>query len=154
MPLTRAGSLDPRRGRSCALWHGLLGQPVTENGRLCRGDRAHGWGDRRRRGPSVAYAPMAGRAADRDRTRAATSHASAACWSHIVVSASARHARTRARAARRVAMFLTGLAGLIAFNVILGVFGLVAAGVGLVAFIMTALFVIARSSRREGQTHG
>jgi hypothetical protein len=70
------------------------------------------------------------------------------------MSASARHARTRARAARRVAMFLTGLAGLIAFNVILGVFGLVSAGAGLVAFIMTALFVIARSSRREGQTHG
>ena len=70
------------------------------------------------------------------------------------MSASARHARTRARAARRVAMFLTGLAGLIAFNVILGVFGLVAAGAGLVAFIMTALFVIARSSRRKGQTHG
>jgi uncharacterized membrane protein YbaN (DUF454 family) len=58
------------------------------------------------------------------------------------------------RAARRVAMFLTGLAGLIAFNVIIGVFGLVAAGVGLVAFIMTALFVIARSSRREKETHG
>jgi len=56
--------------------------------------------------------------------------------------------------ARRVAMFLTGLAGLIAFNVIIGLFGLVAAGVGLVAFIMTALFVIARSSRRERQTHG
>ena len=70
------------------------------------------------------------------------------------MSASARHARTRQRAARRVAMFLTGLAGLIAFNVILGVFGLVAAGAGLVAFIMTALFVIARSSRRKGQTHG
>jgi hypothetical protein len=58
------------------------------------------------------------------------------------------------RAARRVAMFLTGLAGLIAFNVIIGVFGLVAAGVGLVAFIMTALFVIARSSRHEKETHG
>jgi Flp pilus assembly protein TadB len=57
-------------------------------------------------------------------------------------------------AARRVATFLTGLAGLIAFNVIIGVFGLVAAGVGLVAFIVTALFVIARSSRREQQTHG
>jgi uncharacterized membrane protein len=70
------------------------------------------------------------------------------------MSASARHARTRQRAARRVAMFLTGLAGLIAFNVIIGVFGLVAAGVGLVAFIMTALFVIARSSRREKETHG
>ena len=70
------------------------------------------------------------------------------------MSAIARHARTRGRAARRVAMFLTGLAGLIAFNVIIGVFGLVAAGVGLVAFIMTALFVIARSSRREKQTHG
>ena len=66
----------------------------------------------------------------------------------------ARHPRTRGRAARRVAMFLTGLAGLIAFNVIIGVFGLVAAGVGLLAFIMTALFVIARSSRREKETHG
>jgi uncharacterized membrane protein YbaN (DUF454 family) len=54
----------------------------------------------------------------------------------------------------RVAMFLTGLTGLIAFNVIIGVFGLVAAGVGLVAFIMTALFVIARSSGREKETHG
>ena len=60
----------------------------------------------------------------------------------------------RRGAARRVAMFLTGLAGLIAFNVIIGVFGLVAAGVGLLAFIVTALFVIARSSRREKQTHG
>jgi hypothetical protein len=70
------------------------------------------------------------------------------------MSVSARHARTRGRAARRVAMFLTGLAGLIAFNVIIGVFGLVAAGVGLVAFLMTTLFVIARSSRRETQTHG
>src|SRR6266852_4657520 len=97
---------------------------------------------------------MAGRAADRDRTRPATAHASAACSSHIVMSASVRDARTRGRAARRVAMFLTGLAGLTAFNVIIGVFGLVAAGVGLLAFIMTALFVIARSSRREGQTHG
>ena len=51
-------------------------------------------------------------------------------------------------------MFLTGLAGLIAFNVIIGLFGLVAAGVGLVAFIVTALFVIARSSRCEKETHG
>ena len=51
-------------------------------------------------------------------------------------------------------MFLTGLAGLIAFNVIIGVFGLVAAGVGLLAFIVTALFVIARSSRREQEMHG
>jgi len=70
------------------------------------------------------------------------------------MSAIARHARTQGRAARRVAMCLTGLAGLIAFNVIIGVFGLVAAGVGLLAFIVTALFVIARSSRREKQTHG
>ena len=70
------------------------------------------------------------------------------------MSASARHARTRGRAAMRVATFLTGLAGLIAFNVIIGVFGLVAAGVGLLAFIVTALFVIARSSRREKQTYG
>ena len=51
-------------------------------------------------------------------------------------------------------MFLTGLAGLIAFNVIIGVFGLVAAGVGLLAFIAIALFVLARSSRREEDTHG
>jgi hypothetical protein len=70
------------------------------------------------------------------------------------MSAIARHARTRGRAARRVAMFLTGLAGLIAFNVIIGVFGLVAAAVGLLAFIMTALYVIARSSRRDKETHG
>jgi len=60
----------------------------------------------------------------------------------------------RRGAARRVAMFLTGLAALIAFNVIIGVFGLVAAGVGLLAFIVTALFVIARSSRREERTLG
>ncbi len=70
------------------------------------------------------------------------------------MSAIARHVRTRGRATRRVAMFFTGLAGLIAFNVIIGVFGLVAAGVGLLAFIVTALFVIARSSRREKQTYG
>jgi hypothetical protein len=70
------------------------------------------------------------------------------------MSASARHARTRGLASRRVAMCFTGLAGLIAFNVIIGVFGLVAAGVGHVAFIMTTLSVIARSSRRERQTHG
>ena len=70
------------------------------------------------------------------------------------MSAIERQARTRGRAARRIAMFLTGVAGLIAFNAIVGVFGLVAAGVGLVAFIMTTLFVIARSSRRERQTHG
>jgi hypothetical protein len=70
------------------------------------------------------------------------------------MSAIARHARTRGRAARRVAMFLTGLAGLIAFNLIIGVFGLVAAGVGLLAFIAMALFVLARSSRREKETHG
>jgi uncharacterized membrane protein YuzA (DUF378 family) len=70
------------------------------------------------------------------------------------MSASARNARTRGPAARRVAMFVTGLTGLIAFNVIVGVFGLVAAAVGLLVFVVTALFVIARSSRREKQTHG
>ena len=70
------------------------------------------------------------------------------------MSAIARHAGTRGRAARRIAMFLTGLAGLIAFNVIIGVFGVVAAGVGLLAFIAIALFVLARSSRREEDTHG
>jgi len=51
-------------------------------------------------------------------------------------------------------MFLTSLAWLIAFNVNIRLFGIVAASVSLVAFIMTALFVIARSSRRERQTHG
>jgi len=51
-------------------------------------------------------------------------------------------------------MFMTGLTGLIAFNVIVGVFGLVAAAVGLLVFVVTALFVIARSSRREKQTNG
>ena len=70
------------------------------------------------------------------------------------MSAIARHAGTRGRAARRIAMFSTGLAGLIAFNVIIGVFGLVAAGVGLLAFIAIALFVLAGSSRREEDTHG
>jgi uncharacterized membrane protein YuzA (DUF378 family) len=70
------------------------------------------------------------------------------------MSAIARNARTRESAARRVAMFMTGLTGLIAFNVIVGVFGLVAAAVGLLVFVVTALFVIARSSRREKQTHG
>jgi len=50
-------------------------------------------------------------------------------------------------------MFMTGLTGLIAFNVIVGVFGLVAAEIGLVAFIIAAVFVIARSSRREEGTH-
>jgi uncharacterized membrane protein YuzA (DUF378 family) len=70
------------------------------------------------------------------------------------MSAIAPNARTRGSAARRVAMFMTGLTGLIAFNVIVGVFGLVAAAVGLLVFVVTALFVIARSSRREKQTHG
>jgi hypothetical protein len=32
MPLTRAGSLDPRGGHSCALWQGLLGRPASESG--------------------------------------------------------------------------------------------------------------------------
>jgi uncharacterized membrane protein YuzA (DUF378 family) len=70
------------------------------------------------------------------------------------MSAIARNVRTRGSAARRVAMLMTGLTGLIAFNVIVGVFGLVAAAVGLLVFVVTALFVIARSSRREKQTHG
>jgi hypothetical protein len=34
MPLIRAGWLDPRRGRSCALWHRLLAGPASENDRL------------------------------------------------------------------------------------------------------------------------
>ena len=55
--------------------------------------------------------------------------------------------------AKRFAMFLSGLAGVMAFNVIIGVFGLMPAGVGLLAFILTAVFVIARSSRREEGTH-
>ena len=55
--------------------------------------------------------------------------------------------------AKRLAMFSSGLAGVMAFNVIVGVFGLVAAEIGLVAFIIAAVFVIARSSRREEGTH-
>lgn len=55
--------------------------------------------------------------------------------------------------AKRFAMFVSGLAGVIAFNVIIGVFGLLPAGIGLLAFIMTAVFVITRSSRREKKTH-
>jgi len=31
------------------LWRRLLGWPASESGRLCRGDRGHGRGDRRRR---------------------------------------------------------------------------------------------------------
>ena len=58
-----------------------------------------------------------------------------------------------AEAMRRFAMLLSGLAGIMAFNVIVGVFGLVAAEIGLVAFIIAAVFVIARSSRREEGTH-
>src|SRR6266436_753134 len=50
MPLTRAGSLDPRGGHSCALWQGLLGRPASESGRLRRGggrmDRATAAGAR------------------------------------------------------------------------------------------------------------
>ncbi len=55
--------------------------------------------------------------------------------------------------AKRFAMFLSGLAGVMAFNVIIGVFGLIPAGIGLLAFIITAVFVIARSSHREEETH-
>jgi len=55
--------------------------------------------------------------------------------------------------AKRFAMFSSGLAGVIAFNVIIGVFGLIPAEMGLLAFIITAVFVIARSSRREEATH-
>ena len=35
--------------------------------------------------------------------------------------------------AKRFAMFLSGLAGVMAFNVIVGVFGLIPAGIGLLA---------------------
>jgi uncharacterized membrane protein YbaN (DUF454 family) len=55
--------------------------------------------------------------------------------------------------AKRFAMLFSGLAGVLAFNVIIGVFGLVPAGIGLLAFVLTAVFVIARSSRREEGTH-
>lgn len=61
--------------------------------------------------------------------------------------------RRLAPAARRFSVFLAALAGVMAFNVIIGVFGLIPAGIGLLAFILTALFVIARSSRREEGTH-
>jgi uncharacterized membrane protein YbaN (DUF454 family) len=67
--------------------------------------------------------------------------------------ATARHTLTRGAGARRFAMFLAGLAGVVAFNLIIGVFGLIPAAIGLLAFIITALFVIARSSRREKETH-
>ena len=55
--------------------------------------------------------------------------------------------------AKRFAMLLSGLAGVMAFNVIIGVFGLIPAEIGLPAFIIIALFVIARSPRREDETH-
>jgi hypothetical protein len=42
-----------------------------------------------------------------------------------VMSAIARRTRTRGAAARRFATFLSGLAGIMAFNVIIGVFGLI-----------------------------
>jgi opacity protein-like surface antigen len=42
-----------------------------------------------------------------------------------VMSAIARRTRTRGAAARRFATFLSGLAGVMAFNVIIGVFGLI-----------------------------
>jgi hypothetical protein len=58
MPLTRAGSLDPRGGRSCALWQRLLGGPASENGRLRQGTE----GPSGRRPPperaNVGYAPL------------------------------------------------------------------------------------------------
>jgi hypothetical protein len=57
------------------------------------------------------------------------------------------------RKAKSFAMFLSGLAGVMAFNVIIGVFGLIPAEIGLLAFIVTAVFVIARSSRRDEGTH-
>jgi protein-S-isoprenylcysteine O-methyltransferase Ste14 len=53
MPLTRAGSLD-LRGARCALCRRLLGWPASESGRLCRGDRGHGRGHRRRRALMLA----------------------------------------------------------------------------------------------------
>ncbi len=55
----------------------------------------------------------------------------------------------RERASWSFAMLLAGLAGTIAFNVIIGVFGDVAARLGLAAFIATTLFVAWRSSRRR-----
>jgi hypothetical protein len=36
------------------LWHRLLGWPASESGRLCRGDRGHGRGHRRRRALMLA----------------------------------------------------------------------------------------------------
>ena len=41
MPLPRAASFDPR---------GSLRRPVSESGRLCRGEGGHARGGRRRRG--------------------------------------------------------------------------------------------------------
>jgi len=48
--LSRAGSLDPRGGRSYALWQRLLGRPASESGRLCQGAGGHAGGGRCRRG--------------------------------------------------------------------------------------------------------
>jgi hypothetical protein len=49
MLLSRAGSLDPRGGRSCALCRRLLGRPMSEYGGLCHGDGGHEGGGRCRR---------------------------------------------------------------------------------------------------------
>ena len=47
MPLTRAGSLDPRGGPSCALRQRLLGRPASESGRLRHEDGSDEGDDQR-----------------------------------------------------------------------------------------------------------
>src|SRR4030095_15718968 len=57
MPLTRAGSLDPREVTHVHCGSGLLGRPASESGRLRQGADGHPGGDRRR---SVLMLPTLG----------------------------------------------------------------------------------------------
>ncbi len=49
---------DLRGSRSCALWHRLLGRPVSESGGLCHGDGGHVGGTRCRRVLILPTLPM------------------------------------------------------------------------------------------------
>ena len=42
-------------GSAALLCRRLLGRPASESGTLCRGDGAHGRGERRRKNASVGY---------------------------------------------------------------------------------------------------
>ena len=61
MPRSRAGVVGARGGCSCALWHRLLGRPVSDNGRLCHGDGGHAGGHRCRRAFMLTILPKTGR---------------------------------------------------------------------------------------------